>query len=316
MTTAPLAGRMSYLPQLERNLPLDELRKEIDRLDEEIVRLIGERAEAARKIGGIKEARGLSAYSPERERTVYEKVSSRNKGPLPDSCIRAVYREIMAGALALEKRTTIACPGPPCAPGHMAAREKFGASVGYVLCPDVAGVFQTLSRGEADYGVVPMENGTSASLDILAADGRVTVISEAFLPRAEGAEDSGSAPEGSGPSEAPARFFVIGKQSTRPTGRDRALLILHVRDEAGALQGVLKPFVEREINLVRIESRVPGRRAGECSFFVELEGHAEDKPVRDALAEVERLANGMAVLGSYPAACSWGDNDEKTISGR
>ena len=266
-------------------MPLEELRKEIDELDEEIVRLVGRRAEIARKIGEIKEAEDLSAYSPERERAVYEKITSHEGGPLPGSCIRAVYCEIMSGAIALQKETTVVYPGPPDSFGHMAAREKFGASVDYLQCPDVARVFEAVSRNQADYGVVPAE----ATLEFPAGERSVTVISEAFAPAAE-------RPEGSAENEA--RFFVIGKQSPRPTGRDKTSLVIRARDEAGALQRILKPFAERGVgvNLTRIESA----RTRECSFLVDLDGHIEDERVRDALAEAEALAEEVAVLGSYP----------------
>ena len=208
----------------------------------------------------------------------------------------------MAGAIALQKRTVVACLGPTGTFSHAAAREKFGAALEYVHCANIAGVFQAISRGEADYGVVPIENGTgsgvSETMDRLAEDRSVSIISETFLPVGHAL----LARNIQASSENITRFLVIGRQSTRSTGRDKTSLIVHVPDEVGALHRMLEPFVERGISLTRIESRPSKGRASEHAIFLDLEGHVEDEPVRRALAEIERLAGEVLVLGSYPAA--------------
>lgn len=96
------------------------------------------------------------------------------------------------------------------------------------------------------------------------------------------------------------RFLVIGKQSSKPTGKDKTSVMFSIKDKPGALQGILKPFSDRKINLTKIESRPTKRRAWEYVFFVDLEGHIEDKIVQEALKEIEEFCVFIRILGSYP----------------
>ena len=90
-------------------MDLDELRKKIDELDEQIVSLLNERTDAAAKIGKVKQKTASDVYVPSREKAVLERVCELNKrGPLTDKNIRAIYREIMSAAIALETRASIA----------------------------------------------------------------------------------------------------------------------------------------------------------------------------------------------------------------
>ncbi len=144
---------------------LDALRKRIDDLDAEIVKLINERAQCAREIGELKRSSGSGAFAPARERAVYERVLALNKGPLPAESIKAIYREIMSGSLALERCPRVAYLGPAGTFTHKAARSKFGSSVEYHPEPSVRDVFLEVSRGHSDYGVVPIENSTEGGVN-------------------------------------------------------------------------------------------------------------------------------------------------------
>ena len=144
---------------------LDDLRKRIDELDAEIVRLINERANCAKGIGELKRADGAGAFAPARERAVYERVLELNTGPLSPESIKAIYREIMSGSLALERCPRVAYLGPAGTFTHKAARSKFGGSVEYQPAPSVRDVFLEVSRGHCDYGVVPIENSTEGGVN-------------------------------------------------------------------------------------------------------------------------------------------------------
>ena len=91
---------------------LESLRLQIDRLDERIVDLLNERARVVVHLGKLKQQNQTPVYAPDRERAVMEKVRRLNKGPLPDRCLEAVYRELMSGSFALEKPLRIGFLGP------------------------------------------------------------------------------------------------------------------------------------------------------------------------------------------------------------
>lgn len=98
------------------------------------------------------------------------------------------------------------------------------------------------------------------------------------------------------------RFFVLGRQSVKPTGDDKTALIIAIQDKPGALHDLLMPFASEGINLTRIESRPSKLRAWEYVFFVDLLGHIEDQRVKDVLDRVSANAKNIKVLGSFPRA--------------
>ena len=143
---------------------LDQLRAAIDALDAKIVEFINARAQVVGEIGKIKKAKNAEIYVPEREKAVYDKVTALNKGPFPNEALLAVYREIMSGSLALEKRLRICYLGPDASFSHQAARLKFGSSVEYGPVLGIDAVFDEVAAGRADYGLVPIENSTEGSV--------------------------------------------------------------------------------------------------------------------------------------------------------
>jgi chorismate mutase/prephenate dehydratase len=151
---------------------LDHLRVRIDQLDRQLVDLLNERAKVVVEVGKVKQAdASLPIYAPDREQRVLQQVRSFNDGPLPDSCVEAIWRELMSGSFALERPLRIGYLGPPGSFSHLAARRKFGASVQYDDLDAIAAVFEEISRGHIDLGLVPIENsaigGIGETLDAL-----------------------------------------------------------------------------------------------------------------------------------------------------
>jgi len=144
---------------------LDELRVAIDSLDENLMRLLSDRADLVHEVGLVKKKDGLQIYAPEREDALLQRLMSYNDGRLPEKSVRAIYREIMSAALALEEDLKIAYLGPEGTWTHQAAIKKFGASVEYVAQPNFAEVFDQVARRHADYGVVPIENSTEGAVN-------------------------------------------------------------------------------------------------------------------------------------------------------
>ncbi len=166
-------------------MSLKILRNKIDTVDAKLVRLLNERMRHAHEIGKIKQKNGNGIYVPSREKAVLARVSSLNQGPMTDTAVRAIYREIMSAARAMEKNLKVAYMGPPSTFSHQAARNRFGTSVDYLSCETISDVFDAVEKQVADYGVVPVENSTEGAvtftLDRL-AETTVTICSELYLP--------------------------------------------------------------------------------------------------------------------------------------
>jgi len=96
------------------------------------------------------------------------------------------------------------------------------------------------------------------------------------------------------------RFFVIGQHDSPPSGEDKTGLVVAMKDEPGALYGLIKPFAERGMDLTRIESRPSKKKLWEYIFFIDVHGHRDDEHMKSAIAEVQAKGGAVKVLGSYP----------------
>ncbi|WP_306590425.1 prephenate dehydratase [Geothrix sp. 21YS21S-4] len=96
------------------------------------------------------------------------------------------------------------------------------------------------------------------------------------------------------------RFLVLGPRSAEPTGCDRTTLLAMAPDGPGALLRLLEPLARRGLNLSRIQSRPTRRRLWEYAFFLDVEGHAEDPSLAEALDDLRAACASLKVLGSYP----------------
>jgi chorismate mutase len=85
-------------------MEISDWRKKIDELDEQIVRLINQRAEAARAIGALKKAVELPIYEPQREQAVFDHVRTINAGPLDNAELLHVYERIIDVMRTLQRR--------------------------------------------------------------------------------------------------------------------------------------------------------------------------------------------------------------------
>lgn len=145
-------------------MSLDDIRKQIDDIDRQLMNLLSQRADLVHEVGVIKKRDGLQIYAPEREEALLRRLVELNEGRLPEKSIKAIYREIMSAALALEEDLRIAYLGPEGTWTHQAAIKKFGHSVNYSAQPNFSDVFDQVARRAADYGVVPIENSTEGAV--------------------------------------------------------------------------------------------------------------------------------------------------------
>jgi len=166
-------------------MDLDAVRQEIDAIDREIITRLNKRVRLAGEVARAKEASGLPIYIPEREEQVFRKLAALNEGPLSETALRHIYREIISAMISLEHPLRIAYLGPEGTFTEQAALKNFGASLSYQAVPSIADVFAAVEQGEADYGVIPIENSTGGavihSLDML-AETELKIIAQVYLP--------------------------------------------------------------------------------------------------------------------------------------
>jgi chorismate mutase/prephenate dehydratase len=351
---------------------IKSLRNQIDKLDLQILKMVNERASLAAQIGQIKNDQGAEVFSPAREEEVFKNVLQGNKGPLDEATVRAVYREIMSGARALQKVVKVAYLGPEYSFSHLAAVERFGLAVEYMRVGSISSVFEEVNRGHVDFGVVPLENSTeggiSETLDMfmrlpqikigaevrlkihhnLLANCEQEMIRRVYskpqalaqcrnwlsknLPHADLKEVSSTAVAAQLAQQEPGaaavasrqaavrynlrilysdiedyphnetRFAVIGHQESRRTGHDKTAIMFRIPHEPGSLVKALDIFRQNRLNLTWIESFPAKLAKPEYVFFVDFEGHVEDPKVKKALNALEKHAESLAVLGSFPMA--------------
>ena len=353
---------------------LSQVRTQIDDIDQQIQNLIAERARWAHQVGKAKGklAAAVDYYRPEREAQVLRRVVDRNDGPLADEVLVRLFREVMSACLAQQEPLKIGYLGPEGTFSQQAVHKHFGHSAHGLPMGSIEEVFQEVAAGDADFGVVPVENSGQGTIQVtldmflasplricgevelrvhqylLSRSGRIEDVERVFghpqafaqtagwlrtqLPRverlpvssnAEGARRARQADDAAaiagesaalvyglkkvaGPiedrSDNTTRFLVIGRQPFPSSGNDRTSLLVFIRDRPGALYGVLEPLARRGISMNRIESRPEHGHKWQYAFFIDVTGHCEESPLRDALDEIGGQGDEVRVLGSYPVA--------------
>jgi chorismate mutase / prephenate dehydratase len=355
---------------------LGEVRARIDAVDERIQSLINERASLAQLVGASKSRTGGSAdfYKPEREAQVLRMALERNQGPLRNEEVLRLFREIMSACLAQQEPLKVAFLGPEGTFTQTAVLTHFGHSVRALPLASIDEVFHEVEAGNADFGVVPIENSTEGTVnhtldrfltsplkicgevelrihqflmgkmaslervervcshqqslaqcrawltDHLPDVERIAVASNAEAARRARDESGTAAIAGQTAAEVyslevlateiedrpdnTTRFLVLGRKLFEPSGEDRTTLLVSVSHTGGpgALFRLLEPLARHRISMTRIESRPSRRGKWDYVFFIDLEGHARDKPVAQALAALKRCASLFRILGSYPRA--------------
>jgi chorismate mutase/prephenate dehydratase len=154
---------------------------------------------------------------------------------------------------------------------------------------------QNLPRAER----VPVTSNADAARRAAEEAGSAAVAGEAAAERyglkmlAKGIEDH--------PNNT-TRFLVLGNLDPAPTGKDRTSLVVSAENKPGAVHALLTPLAQHRVSMTRIESRPARSRLWEYMFFIDVEGHQQDKGVSAALAELKARAPYLKILGSYPIA--------------
>ena len=143
------------------------MRGRIDAVDEQIHRLLNERARLAQQVGISKahDGRTVDFYRPEREAQVLRQARARNAGPLRDEEVLRLFREIMSACLAQQEPLKVAFLGPEGTFTQAAVLSHFGHSVRALPLTSIDEVFHEVEAANADFGVVPIENSTEGTVN-------------------------------------------------------------------------------------------------------------------------------------------------------
>lgn len=98
------------------------------------------------------------------------------------------------------------------------------------------------------------------------------------------------------------RFLIIGKEDTAPSGQDKTSILVSSADRTGALIEILEPLKRHGVSMTSIETRPERPNKWAYVFFIDMNGHVEDKNVKAAIEEIRPLVKELRVLGSYPKA--------------
>lgn len=146
---------------------LAPLRERIDSIDRQILELINQRAQVAIEVGEVKHELDESGpvLKPEREASLIRHLQELNEGPCLAESVEAIWKEIISACRGLERRLVVAYLGPQGSFSEQAALEQYGHSIDRYLCNSFDEVFRAVEAGQADIGVVPVENSTEGAVN-------------------------------------------------------------------------------------------------------------------------------------------------------
>lgn len=348
---------------------LSSFRKKIDRLDREIIDLLGARADVAKQIWRVKSKSGRPVYDPIREAAILEKLKKINKR-LPKESLEAIFKEIFSATRAAEKPVTVAYLGPEGTFAHEASLKVFGAASIYSPLTGFEAVFSEVEKSVVDYGVLPIENSIEGSVNLtldLLAESSLNIFGETsvtvhhnlcsraksiksikklyshpqplsqcrrFLARtlpsvtvvetsstAAAAEKAAKNKSSAALSSKVAaklyglavlkarvedfpnnvtRFAVLSHRQAERSGKDKTSIIVTIKNRSGELYKLLGLFDKKRINLTKIVSRPMPRDRWGYLFYIDFEGHREDKKIVELLKMTARRTEQLKILGSYP----------------
>ncbi len=141
---------------------LKQLRAQIDRFDDELLKLVNQRAGLAQQIGHLKDNEAV--LRPEREAQILQRVQNNNSGPLSKQAVAQLFTEIMSQCRALEAPLSVAYLGPEGTFSEAAALKRFGSAMQGRPCTTIDEVFRAVESGAINFGMVPVENSTEGAI--------------------------------------------------------------------------------------------------------------------------------------------------------
>jgi chorismate mutase/prephenate dehydratase len=141
---------------------IEKLRRDIDRVDDELLAALERRAELAQRIGRLKG--GAPAYRPARETEFLRRISARQSGALQKERVTAVFREVISACRGLEESIRVAYLGPEGTFSEQALRKHFGGAVEALAAASVDEALRRCESGATQFAVLPVENSTEGAV--------------------------------------------------------------------------------------------------------------------------------------------------------
>lgn len=148
----------------QENITLEDVRKNIDRIDSTFVDLLKERLQYAKKIGELKAKKKKSKWDPQRERQILERLTAENNGIFPEQSLLSIFHEIITTCRLSQKQIDVAYLGPEATFSHLAGVKYFGQSAVYRPMQTIEDTFVEVERERTTYGIVPVENSIEGAV--------------------------------------------------------------------------------------------------------------------------------------------------------
>lgn len=146
-------------------MQLKDVREKIDKIDQQMLVLLNQRAQQVFKVNKIKKDNDLEIFVPAREAHILRRLKHLNKGPLTSEDIEVIFREVLSVNRSLDTALKICYLGPQGTFTHLAAIKKFGNKSKYIPVESINEVFEKVEKGESRFGVVPVENSTEGAVN-------------------------------------------------------------------------------------------------------------------------------------------------------
>jgi chorismate mutase-like protein len=270
---------------------LDELRQQIDKIDDKLHDLLMRRADLVASVGTVKTGERIPALRPGREAQILRRLMARHEGSFPGALVARIWRELMSGTIAMQVDFSVAVFAPAVAPGFWdLARDHYGSFTPMTAHGTASQVLRAVTEGSASVGVLawPQEGDREAWWpQLVSADPQAPRVI-ARLPFA-------------GPGNARMNgvdALAIGRGDSEVTGSDRSLLVLETRAEMsrGRLLTALKAGGFDAAFIAAVEQR-PGASVN----LLEVDGVVEpgDARLGEALAPLDAAVDRVSSLGGY-----------------
>jgi chorismate mutase len=271
---------------------LDELRRRVDEIDDQLHDLVMRRAEVVEAIAGTKKRGGIATLHPGREALILRRLVARHRGRFPRAVLVRLWRELLSGAVAIQGNFAVAVYTPHGAPDYWdVARDHYGSHTPMTAFHSAGEVLRALGEGRVAVAVLPMpaEGESAPWWPLLTARGAAVPQIIARLPVA------GAGNARSDGSEA----VVIGHGELDPTGADRSFIVLDTPGELSRAR-LIAALNDAGLAVTLFAAHEPD--AGSVLYLVEIDDLVPpmDPRLAKALQPLGDRVTRVAHLGAYP----------------